>query len=193
MTIQDVGQVMDILTAFYPGFYSKQTENEKYTAAMLWASVFEPYPAELVIYALKGYIATDEKGFPPVPGQIMAKVRLLTQPQELGEAEAWALVRRACSNGIYGAKKEFDKLPPAVQRLVGGPSQIHEWALMDCRELDSVVASNFQRAYRREVTRQKDLDALPPDVRLIADKLSGRLAAGRAAALPGNGGYLPDR
>lgn len=178
MTLQDVGQVMDILTAFYPGFYAKQTDGEKYNAAMLWASIFEPYPVGIIVAALKGYIGTDERGFPPVPGQIMAKVRLLTQPEQMGEAEAWGLVRKACSNGLYGAKQEFDKLPPMVQRIVGSPSQLREWATMDGDELNSVIASNFQRAYRTATARERDYNNLPPDVRAIADRLSGRLTAG---------------
>ena len=183
MTLQDVGQIMDILTAVYPAFYSKQDDRERYNAAMLWASLFEPYPVEIVAAALKGFIASDTKGFPPVPGQIMAKVRLLTQPQEMNEAEAWALVKKACSNGIYGAQKEFDMLPPVVQRLVGAPSQLREWAMMEGEEFNSVVASNFQRAYRTAAARERDYNALPPDVRTLTDKLAGRLAAGRAELL----------
>ena len=176
MTLQDVGQVMDVLTAIYPAFYSKQTDDERYNASVLWASLFEPYPVELVVAAVKGFVGTDTKGFPPVPGQILEKLRALTQPREMGEAEAWAMVKKACSNGIYGAQKEFEKLPPIVQKILGSPSQLRDWALCDTDELNTVIASNFQRAYRREVTRQRDYNALPPDVRALADKLSERMA-----------------
>lgn len=176
MTLQDAGQVMDVLTAIYPAFYSKQTDDERYNASVLWASLFEPYPVELVVAAVKGFVGTDTKGFPPVPGQILEKLRALTQPREMGEAEAWAMVKKACSNGIYGAQKEFEKLPPIVQKILGSPSQLRDWALCDADELNTVVASNFQRAYRTEATRQRDYNALPPDVRALADKLSERMA-----------------
>ena len=176
MTLQDVGQVMDILSAIYPAFYSKQSDNERYNAASLWASLFEPYPVELVAAAVKSFIALDTKGFPPVPGQIMEKVRLLTQPQEMSEAEAWALVKRACSNGIYGAQAEFDALPLPIRQIVGSPSQLREWAMVDGDEFNTVIASNFQRAYRVHVQRERDYMALPSDIRELADSLSGRLA-----------------
>lgn len=176
MTLQDVGQVMDVLTAIYPAFYAKQTDDEKYRATELWASLFEPYPVELVVAAVKGFIGTDTKGFPPVPGQILTQLRALTQPHEMGEAEAWSMVKRACSNGIYGAQKEFDRLPPTVQRVVGSPSTLRDWAVCDTDELNTVIASNFQRAYRYTAARERDYNALPPDVREIADKLSERMA-----------------
>lgn len=176
MTLQEVGQIMDILAAIYPAFYSKQSDNERYNAASLWASLFEPYPVKLVAAAVKSFIASDTKGFPPVPGQIMEKVRLLTQPQEMSEAEAWALVKRACSNGIYGAQAEFDALPLPIRQIVGSPSQLREWAMVDGGEFNTVVASNFQRAYRVHAQRERDYMALPPDIRELADSLSGRMA-----------------
>lgn len=176
VTLQEVGQIMDILAAIYPAFYSKQSDAERYNAASLWASLFEPYPVELVAAAVKSFIASDTKGFPPVPGQIMEKVRLLTQPQEMGEAEAWALVKRACSNGIYGAQAEFDALPLPIRQIVGSPSQLREWAMVDGGEFNTVVASNFQRAYRVHAQRERDYMALPPDIRELADSLSRRTA-----------------
>lgn len=176
MTLQDVGQIMDILTAIYPSFYAKQTDEEKYQASAIWASLFEPYPVEIVAAAVKAFIAADEKGFPPVPGQIMAKVRKLTNSEEMTEAEAWYLVQKAVSNGIYGSREEFEKLPPLLQRLVGSPNQLRDWAVMDSNELHSVVASNFQRAYRAKVAAEREYQALPPDVKALIGGLSEKLA-----------------
>ena len=116
MTIEDMGQIMDVLNVFYPAFYAKQTDDDKYKASVLWASLFEPYPVELVLAAVKGFIGTDTKGFPPVPGQIMEKIRTLTTPEEMTALEAWGLVAKATRNGYYGYLKEYDKLPPLVQR-----------------------------------------------------------------------------
>lgn len=176
MTLQEVGQVMDIITMSYPAFYAKKTDEEKYETSVLWASLFEPYPVELVAAAVKSFIGTDEKGYPPVPGQIMAKVRLLTKPEEMTEAEAWNLVRKAAGNSIYNAQKEFDKLPPVLQRLVGSPNQLREWGMMEGDEFQTVVASNFQRSYRARAASEREYLALPPDVRALADRIGGRLA-----------------
>ena len=91
------------------------------------------------------------------------------------------MVERACSNGIYGYKKEFEKLPPLVQKIIGSPSQIKDWAMCDMDVFNTVIASNFQRAYRTEATRQGEYNALPPEIRALADSLSERM-------LIGNGG-----
>ena len=172
MTIEDMGQIMDVLNVFYPAFYAKQTDDDKYKASVLWASLFEPYPVELVLAAVKGFIGTDTKGFPPVPGQIMEKIRTQTAPEEMTALEAWGLVAKATRNGYYGYLKEYDKLQPLVQKAVGRPEQLREWAQMDTNTLNSVVASNFQRAYRQHVQRQEEYQKLPGDVRAVVDALA---------------------
>lgn len=175
MTIQEVGQIMDILNAFYPSFYAKQSEDEKYQASIMWASLFMDYPSKIVVAAVRAFVGADEKGFPPVPGQIMAKVRKITDPDEMTEADAWGLVRKAAGNSIYDSQKEFDKLPPILQSLVGSPNQLKEWAVMDSDEFQTVVASNFQRSYRARAASDREFQALPSDVKALAEELSERL------------------
>ena len=93
----------------------------------------------------------------------------------MSELEAWGLVRRAVQNGIYGAQKEFDALPPVVQQCVGSPSQLKEWALLDEDVVASVVASNFQRSYRARAAQAKEFLALPADVRSAMQQLGAGL------------------
>ena len=97
----------------------------------------------------------------------------LTAPNEMTEQEAWSLVLKALSNGTYGSQKEFDKLPPVLQRLVGSPNQLKEWALMDSDTVNSVVASNFQRSYRARAANEREFLALPSDVRQAMGQLTG--------------------
>lgn len=167
MELKDVGTVMDILKATYPQFYLHQSNEQRKTAVKLWASMLADEPAELVLAAVKAYIATEDKGFPPSVGQIKAKIRSITTPksEEMTEAEAWSLVQRALSNGLYGAKNEFDALPEMIQRIVGSPNQIREWAMMDVEVVHSVVSSNFQRSYRARMESEREYAALPSDVK----------------------------
>jgi hypothetical protein len=127
----------------------------------------------VVAAAVKAHIATDAKGFPPSIGAIKAAVVKVTQPEEMTEAEAWGLVSRAVSNGIYGSQKEFDALPPVLQRLVGSPNQLKEWAMMDADTVASVVASNFQRSYRARAANEREMLAMPSDVRQTMEQLGG--------------------
>lgn len=171
MTREETLAIMSVLKAAYPSFYKDMKRDEAEGIVGLWTSMFADDPAVTVAAAVKAHIATDKKGFPPHIGAIKEAIVKVTQPEEMTEAEAWGLVSRAVSNGIYGSQKEFDKLPPVLQRLVGSPNQLKEWALMDADTVASVVASNFQRSYRARVASERECLALPSDVRQTMDSL----------------------
>ena len=178
MTREETLAIMSVLKAAYPEFYKNMRRDEAEGIVNLWASIFTDDPAEVVAAAVKAFIATDVKGFAPKPGQIKASIVKVTQPAELemSELEAWGMVSRAVSNGIYGSQKEFDKLPPILQRLVGSPNQLKEWALMDADTVASVVASNFQRSYKARAAHEREFLALPSDVRQTMEKLGGGMS-----------------
>lgn len=166
MTMQEMAQIIDILAIEYPQIAQK-TDEEKLAMANLWAGMFADDQWQMVAMAAKAFMTTDEKGFPPHIGQIKAIINKIMTPPELKmtEQEAWALVDKATRNAAYDSEKEFSKLPPLAQKLVGSPNSLRAWALMDADTVSSVVASNFQRSYRAEVAKQKELLSLPSDVR----------------------------
>ncbi len=92
---------------------------------------------------------------------------MLRCPDELSEAEAWALVSKAASGSIHGYKADFERLPPTVQKAVGSPEMLHAWGMMNADAFESVVASNFQRSYRTIVMRER--------VRSMVDGIADRL------------------
>ena len=171
MTRQETGIIMDILTAAYPRFYSSTTGPDMRNAIKLWADMFAHDEVALVAAAVKSVIESDEKGFPPTIGQVKAKLRLLTAKPEMTEAEAWGLVARAIRNGLYGAEEEFEKFPPVVQRIVGSANTLREWARMDTETVHSVVSSNFQRSYRAISAREREINALPAEVRSLVQRI----------------------
>ena len=167
MTRDDVIKIMSVLRGAYPHFYRDISKQEAYDTINLWTDMFSNDDASIVAAAVKSLIDGDDKGFPPTIGQVKAKMRLLVGSDELTEAEVWNLVSKAVKNGLYGAVEEFEKLPPAVKRIVGSPSQLRDWASMDSDTLHSVVASNFQRSYKVVATREKEIAALPDDVKKL--------------------------
>lgn len=167
MTRDDVIKIMSVLRGAYPHFYRDISKQEAYDTINLWTDMFSRDDASIVSAAVKSLIDGDDKGFPPTIGQVKAKMRLLVGSDELTEAEAWNLVSKAVKNGLYGAVEEFEKLPPAVKRIVGSLSQLRDWASMDSDTLHSVVASNFQRSYKVVATREKEIAALPDDVKKL--------------------------
>lgn len=176
MTREETLAIMSVLKAAYPSFYKDMKRSEADGIVNLWAAMFADEPADLVAVAVKGYIATDAKGFPPHIGAIKTAIVKLKQPEEMTEFEAWSLVSRAIRNGIHGAREEFDKLPEIIQRLVGSPNQLREWAMMDADTVNSVIASNFQRSYKVRAKSEREQLALPADVRNAVERLSSGMS-----------------
>lgn len=172
MTRDGVIKIMSVLRGAYPQFYRDISKAEALDTINLWADMFANDDAALVGAAVKSLIEGDEKGFPPTIGQIKAKIRLLTGSRELTESEAWARVAAAVRNGIYNSQEEFDKLPPTMQRIVGSPAQLREWATMDSQTLHSVVASNFQRSYKAISAKEREIAKLPADVRQMVAQIA---------------------
>lgn len=172
MTYDETLAIMSVLKAAYPNYYKDMRRADADGVVALWAEMFKDDPVEIVAVAVKAHIATDKKGFPPHIGAIKDAIVKIKTPDEMTEMEAWALVDSAIRNGTYGAQKEFDRLPPVVQRLVGSPNQLREWAAMDAAVVASVVASNFQRSYKARAAHEREFLALPQDVRQTMEMLA---------------------
>lgn len=181
MTKQETAMVMAVLKVAYPGYYRGVDADEARAAVKLWAQMFAEDDASVVTAAVKAYIAADAKGFPPSIGQVREKMRLLTEPQGLGEAEAWALVRKAVSNAGYHAEEEFAALPEEIQRAVGSPGMLRTWAMTDLDELATVVQSNFMRSYRAKARADAEYKSLPADVRNLLESAGAGVARLEAA------------
>lgn len=175
MTREDTIIILGILKTAYPQFYKDMRKDEAESAIALWSEMFADDDVNLVKAAVKALIATDTKGFPPVIGQVRQKMYELTHYEaEMTEEEAWQKVKSAI--GYYDASERFEQLPPILQRLVGGASQLRDWALMDAEHVETVVKSNFQRSFRARYKSEKEYMCLPSDVKKIAVALSEKLS-----------------
>lgn len=182
MTIDEMAEIMDVLEIAYPAFYARQDESAKLKAMELWATTFADDPAQMVAMAVKAFIVSDTKGFPPNIGQIKDIIYKVTMPRELemSELEAWTLVRRAIRGasmadwsrklgpdgiGPPSAVVKFNALPEILQRLVGDPGQLALWEELPDDEINTVIQSNFMRSWRAMVSHEKEMLALPQDIR----------------------------
>ena len=188
MNRADTLKIMAVLQAAYPQFYAKKTKEELDGIVNLWARMFEDEPYGLVEMAVYALIKTRESTFPPGIGEINAKIMQITQPQEMTEMEAWALVKRAINgastnpssrlfqNGVLdprtSAERNFEELPEMLQRLVGSPQQLADWYNMADDIVDSVVASNFQRSYKVRAKNEREYLALPSSVKQYMDAIA---------------------
>lgn len=176
MNMKDTLTIMAVLQEAYPAYYRGKSADEARAAATLWQSLFAEDDAREVAAAVKAFIATDAKGFPPVIGQIKARLAQLKAPDMLDEAQAWGLVSKAIRNSAYHAGEEFAKLPPVIQKVVGSAYMLHTWAMTNGDDLETVIASNFQRAYRARAKDAMERLALPSDVRDILERNDPTLA-----------------
>jgi len=86
------------------------------------------------------------------------------------EMEAWDMVKSAIS--YYYAAEKFESLPPILQKLVGGPGQLREWALMDVETLNSVIQSNFMRSYRAMAASEREYAMLPSSTKKFISEIT---------------------
>ena len=136
----------------------------------VWQMMLSDYDYNLVAMALKAYILSDTGGFAPSIGQLVAKMQTITKPQELSEMEAWSLVSKAIRNSGYNSAEEFANLPPLVQKAVGTPDNLRNWAVSDYQTIESVIQSNFLRTYRTVVRRENEINCMPNEIKALIDK-----------------------
>jgi len=142
------------------------SEKDHSDTVVLWATMFKDEPFELVSAAVKTFIASDEKGYPPHIGAIKAAIAKLTQPDALTEIEAWNIVRGKMS--YYATRADFLSLPAVIQRAVGSASQLSQWAMTDIESM-SVIQSNFMRSFRAAQAAEQQRARIPKDVLALMD------------------------
>lgn len=174
MTETETLEILAVLKAAFPHSFKGLTKRDAKAMVRLWLRMFAADEYGAVNAAVEALISTRTTGFSPTVGEVKERLRAMSEPDGLSEQSAWALVSKACSNGLYAFRAEFEKLPPEVQRAVGAPEQLREWAGMDAETVQSVVASNFMRNYRTQKKRAAELKMLPPDLRgMIGDLADG--------------------
>lgn len=164
MTRKEAAEIFTILQSNYRDFSRNWSDTVINAKINLWFMQFRDDDYKEVLAAVMAYIATDTgRDMPPV-GAIKAKLVEIRMPEEMTPQEAWDLVSKATRNSTYNSGEEFAKLPPVVQRLVGSPMQLKEWAAMDTDTLQSVIGSNFQRSYKVRAAKEREFLALPSAV-----------------------------
>lgn len=136
----------------------------------VWQMMLDEYSYNQVSIALKAYVTSDTSGFAPSVGEIVAKIKLVSQPQELDGMAAWGLVSKALRNGTYGAVEEFNKLPPLVRQAVGIPDNLKNWATSDYQTIETVIQSNFLRTYEVIVKRETEISRMPGNIKSLIEK-----------------------
>ncbi len=182
MTEKETARIMAIMQTVYPDSFKGLTTEALGVTVKVWAKVFEDDRAEIVQAAVMAHISGSTERFIPSPGAIKQRIIGMTTDADMTPQEAWQLVNAATKRGLHYSREEYAKLPPVVQRIVGSPEQLKEWAGMDAETVQSVVASNFQRSYATRAKQEREYMALPSSTR---EKLAALAGGMTFEALPG--------
>lgn len=167
MTREEVQDLLAMIQAAFPNY----NPADKTAAVNAWYLALSDMNGKMVAAALKGYMRTNTTGFAPSPGQLIAQLQTLQEPQSMNELEAWAMVSKAIRNSIYNSEQEFASFPETVQKAVGSAGQLRIWA-MDENYNEGVASSNFMRAYRTETERAEMMAKLPDSMRRLIQKVN---------------------
>lgn len=171
MTRDEIKQLLMRIQTVYPNW---KPQTDLRFVVETWNEYLFDYSYEQMLLALKAFISTDTSGFAPNIGQLIEKARMISCPEEMNEMEAWALVSKALRNGYYGAEEEFKKLPPLIQKAIGQPSQLRQWAQTESISIENVVQSNFLRTYRSVVNRSNEVTRMPVEIRKMIEDINPR-------------------
>lgn len=167
---------MKLVTVLRAAYSSEKFMPDK-QSALVWYEMLKDIDYQTLMQGC--YKLIQSSPYPPTIADIRASCTSLQTVERLTDLEAWALVRKALSNGTYGAEQEFAKLPPLVQKAVGSPANIREMAQADMESVATVFQSQFLRAYRTETQRAADLAKLSPPIRNLITHTTATMIEGR--------------
>jgi hypothetical protein len=168
MNKQETTQILALLNAAYPAFYSKMSRMEIDGVIALWAEMFVDDDFGLVKYALKELIATHT-GYPPDIAALKTKIAEVTQAatDKPTHEELWQKLKAAASNGYYNARAEFEKLPPVLKRYVGSPATLREYAMIDADTFNTVNHGQFLKQIKVIEDREEYALKMPDNVKML--------------------------
>lgn len=180
MTQNETAQILALLNAAYPAFYSKYSTYEISGIVNLWAEMFADDDFNIVKFALKELIATHT-GFPPDIAALKAKIKSIVQAatDKPTHEELWHILKTAASNGYYGAQQEFERLPPVLKRFVGSPATLREYAMIDSDTFNTVIHGQFLKQIKVIEEREEYSSNLPDNVKHLIASIHKPLPSGK--------------
>lgn len=74
MTVNETKKIIAVITATYPGYYRSFSSEMIDNLVRAWFSLLKDYDYEDASTGLQRFMKGDSTGFPPSPGQVIAKM-----------------------------------------------------------------------------------------------------------------------
>lgn len=174
----DVIATLKILKVAYPGFYSKMGKTDAEDTVSVWCDMFREEDVNVVKIALYKVIE-EHTGFPPTIADIKTQIREMRRAAtgEKTDEELWSQLKAAVSNGYYGAKEEFAKLPPELQRYLGTPNTLRELSQVDTDTFNTVTHGQFLKQIGIIRDRVRFDNETPPEIKALLGTVTKQMPA----------------
>lgn len=179
----DVIATLKILKVAYPGFYSKMGKTDAEDTVSVWCDMFREEDVNVVKIALYKVIE-EHTGFPPTIADIKTQIREMRRAAtgEKTDEEVWSQLKAAVSNGYYGAKEEFAKLPPELQRYLGTPNTLRELSQVDTDTFNTVIHGQFLKQIGIIRDRVRFDNETPPEIKTLLGTVTKQMPANNRLA-----------
>lgn len=171
MTRDEVRAMMKFFNAAYRNFYDGSNPTD---VLEVWASCFKDDDKDIVARACNNYVKHNQ--YPPTIAGIIEQMRLITEKET--DTDLWSLIQKAVRNGTYGAKEEFEKLPPECQSFVGSPASLKELAQIDTGTMNTIVKGQFLKRVEAIKEHQEVQKGLPVEVKRAIEESKLRMLEG---------------
>ena len=179
MTMKNIGEMLMLLESNYgQKFYDGV---DKDNVVKTWSVMFKNDDPALVMQGVVNTI--NLMTYKPTIADIRHQMARSKMSGQMTEMEAFQTISNAVEKA-YGkddALKQFQLLPPILQKLVGTPKQLRDWRVVETAQFQTVVASMIRSSYRELAQREAEYYALPPQ---IQQNEEWRLATPDTSALP---------
>ncbi len=144
MTRAEVIASLKILKVAYPAFYSRMTRSSAEDTIAVWCEMFRDEDVDVMKLALYKIIE-EHTNFPPTIADIKTKIKemRIAATGEKTDEELWQTLKSAVSDGYYGYKEQYAKLPEEVKRYLGSPSTLRELSQLDTGTFNTVTHGQF--------------------------------------------------
>lgn len=160
MNKEEAALALALLKVAFPAGYRNLTAADAKATVNLWATMFEDDPYIEVEAAIKSIIATRKNDFPPSIAEVKEMLVTTRQPDRMTAQEAWSIVSKAAAGNL-----KWEELPENIQKSIGSPAVLNSWRMMQEDTFNSVVYSNFIKAYKIIEDREAMTARLPSSVR----------------------------
>ena len=176
MTIQEIGNLLDILEANYGQKFYDGVSRDNVTK--VWAVSFQNDDPKMVLSAVQKYINTSS--YKPTIADIR---KLMVQVQVMTEIEVFQAIKEAVrkAQDEETACLAFNELPGICRKIVIQPSQLRDWRMVSAETFETVVASMISRSYRVYAERETEYNTLPAKIQQAE---AWRIEAPEPAVLP---------